>query len=97
MEEYSKNIPKPKVKPARTTIDVEKERMEHSLLHGADFEGSLYDDEENGFEGAEGLDSSFVGGKKGGASRREVALLELEAEHESSKMKIEQMKAEFGL
>ena len=68
-----------------------------SLIHGADFEGSLYDEEESGFHGAGGLESQAGKKGRGGAARREIVVQQLEAEHESAKQKIELLKAEFGL
>jgi hypothetical protein len=72
-----------------------------------DFEGSLYDDESLGFEGADGLQAG--GGKKTSSPSRvksddilvtnvdQVQMANLDAENESARLQIERLKAEFGL
>ena len=102
-EEYSKLVPKPKIAVVKTAIENSNanSKLVQSYLEGADFEGSLYGEEEAGFEGAAGLERGGGGGGGSGEGRKEMKrtqmVQQLEAEHESAKAKIEQMKREFGL
>jgi len=96
-EEYSKLVPKPKIAVVKTAIENSNanSKLVQSYLEGADFEGSLYGEEEAGFEGAAGLERGGGWGRK--EMKRTQMVQQLEAEHESAKAKIEQMKREFGL
>ena len=100
-EEYSKLVPKPKIAVVKTAIENSNanSKLVQSYLEGADFEGSLYGEEEAGFEGAAGLERGGGGGSGEGRKemKRTQMVQQLEAEHESAKAKIEQMKREFGL
>jgi len=101
MEEHSKKVPKPIVpkkasSSALNKAERDEERANKSLLHGADFEGSLYDDEEGGFRGADAFHSSPQR-KTGKEAERQRQVVELEAEHESAKAKIEKLRQEFGI
>ena len=87
-----------------------KRHLKNAVLaaRGADFEGSLYDDERAGFDGAEGLDG---GGRKGGGGgggggyaakegkkkEKQAVLAQLEAENDSARAQVERMRREFGL
>ena len=99
-------VPKHKVQPQRQQRKRRDEEMTSNSRYG-DFEGSLYDDESLGFEGADGLQAG--GGKKTSSPSRvksddilvtkvdQVQMANLEAENESARLQIERLKAEFGL
>lgn len=111
--EYAQNVKKPVVKRAKPPAPVAKTRRQRdreneemaSSSKYTDFEGSMYDDEDLGFDGAEGL----VGGRGRGSPQRgggegitetsvdQVKLAELDAENESARLQVERLKAEFGL
>jgi hypothetical protein len=108
--EYAENVKRPAVKKdKRPAVAMSRKKKEEEMATNGqygDFEGSLYDEEGEGFQGAAGLQAPSGNTRRAAAEKAEKwdetgvdqeELMRLDAENESARLQIERMKAEFGL